>query len=123
MSGQSYNPPADPGEPVRCRHFRPPVSPLVAAPTDHHSARGRIKPSSHPSATRKRRQVKPSWRGHYVVSDRAAEAALRAVEANAELFRQYKGFADPVPTAADAPILDRLLALSGRNPAWTPSAD
>jgi len=32
MSGQSYNPPADPGEPVRCRHFRPPVSPLVAAP-------------------------------------------------------------------------------------------
>jgi len=58
-----------------------------------------------------------------VVSDRAAEAALRAVEANAELFRQYKGFADPVPTAADAQILDRLLALSGRNPAWAPSAD
>jgi len=51
----------------------------------------------------------------YVVSD-------RAVEANAELFRQYKGFADPVPTAADAPILDRVLALSGRNPAWAPSA-
>jgi uncharacterized protein (TIGR03086 family) len=58
----------------------------------------------------------------YVVSDRAAEAALRAVEANAELFRQYKGFADPVPTAADAAILDRVLALSGRDPAWTPSA-
>ena len=38
----------------------------------------------------------------YSVSDRAAEAALRAVEANAELFRQYKGFADPVPTAAGA---------------------
>ena len=55
-----------------------------------------------------------------MVSDRVAEAALRAVEANAELFRQYKGFADPVPTAADAPILDRLLAWSGRNPAWTP---
>jgi uncharacterized protein (TIGR03086 family) len=58
----------------------------------------------------------------YVVSDRAAVAALRAVEANAELFRQYKGFAGPVPTAADAPILDRVLALSGRNPAWAPSA-
>jgi uncharacterized protein (TIGR03086 family) len=58
----------------------------------------------------------------YVVSDRAAEAALQAVEANAEIFRQYKGFADPVPTAADAPVLDRVLALSGRNPAWTPSA-
>jgi uncharacterized protein (TIGR03086 family) len=58
----------------------------------------------------------------YVVSDRAAEAALQAVEANAEIFRQYKGFADPVPTAADAPILDRVLTLSGRDPAWTPSA-
>jgi uncharacterized protein (TIGR03086 family) len=58
----------------------------------------------------------------YVVSDRAAEAALQAVEANAEIFRQYKGFADPVPTAADAPVLDRVLALSGRNPAWTPTA-
>jgi uncharacterized protein (TIGR03086 family) len=56
----------------------------------------------------------------YSVSNRAAEAALHAVEANAELFRQYKGFADPVPTAADAPVLDRVLALSGRDPAWTP---
>jgi uncharacterized protein (TIGR03086 family) len=55
----------------------------------------------------------------YVVSDRAAGAALRAVEANAELFRQYKGFAEPVPTAAGAPVLDRVLAESGRNPAWT----
>ena len=54
----------------------------------------------------------------YSVSDRAAEAALRAVEANAELFRQYKGFADPVTVAADARLLDRLLALSGRDPAW-----
>jgi uncharacterized protein (TIGR03086 family) len=56
----------------------------------------------------------------YSVSSRAAEAALHAVEANAELFRQYKGFAEPVPTAADAPVLDRVLALSGRDPAWTP---
>jgi uncharacterized protein (TIGR03086 family) len=53
----------------------------------------------------------------YSVSDRAAEAALRAVEANAELFRQYKGFAEPVPMAADAPVLERVLALSGRDPA------
>ena len=57
----------------------------------------------------------------YAVSDRAAEAALRAVEANAELFRKYQGFADLVPVAADAPALDRALGLSGRGPAWTPS--
>ncbi len=56
----------------------------------------------------------------YSVADRAAEAALQAVEANADLFRQYKGFAEPVPMAADAPVLDRVLALSGRDPAWTP---
>jgi uncharacterized protein (TIGR03086 family) len=58
----------------------------------------------------------------YTISDRTAEAALQAVEANAELFRKYQGFADEVPVAADAPALDRALALSGRDPAWTPSA-
>lgn len=56
----------------------------------------------------------------YSVSDRAAVAALGAVEANAELFRQYKGFADPLPVAANAPVVDRVLALSGRDPAWAP---
>ena len=56
----------------------------------------------------------------YTVGDKAAEAALTAVAANTELFRQYKGFAEPVPVAADAPVLDRVLALSGRDPAWTP---
>ena len=57
----------------------------------------------------------------YTVGDKAAEAALTAVAANAELFRQYKGFAEPVPVAADAPVLERVLALSGRDPAWTPA--
>ena len=56
----------------------------------------------------------------YTVGDKAAEAALTAVAANAELFRQYKGFAEPVPVTADVPVLDRVLALSGRDLAWTP---
>jgi uncharacterized protein (TIGR03086 family) len=56
----------------------------------------------------------------YQVGDQAAEAALRAVAANAELFRQYKGFADPVEVPSSAPALDRVLALSGRDPGWTP---
>jgi uncharacterized protein (TIGR03086 family) len=56
----------------------------------------------------------------YTVSDAAAAAAARAVEANADLFRQYKGFAEPVEVPASAPALDRLLAASGRDPAWTP---
>jgi uncharacterized protein (TIGR03086 family) len=56
----------------------------------------------------------------YTVSDAAAEAALASVAANAELFRQYKGFAEPVPVPEGAPVLDRVLALSGRDPDWTP---
>jgi len=53
----------------------------------------------------------------YTVSGPAAAAALRAVEANADLFRQYKGFADPVEVPPAASVLDRVLALSGRAPA------
>jgi uncharacterized protein (TIGR03086 family) len=56
----------------------------------------------------------------YGLGDKAAAAALAAVEANAELFRQYKGFAEPVPVPDGAPALDRVLALSGRDPAWAP---
>ena len=55
----------------------------------------------------------------YKVSEPAAAAALRAVEANAELFRQYKGFAEPVEVPPGASVLDRVLAASGRDPAWT----
>ena len=35
--------------------------------------------------------------------------------------RQMGLFADPVPVAADAGPLDRVLGLSGRDPAWRPS--
>ncbi len=58
----------------------------------------------------------------YTVDDAAAEVAFAAVEANAELFRQYKGFAEPVSVASGAPVLDRTLALSGRDPHWTAPA-
>jgi hypothetical protein len=42
------------------------------------------------------------------------------VEANAELFRKYQGFADPVAVPASASALDRALAQSGRDPEWAP---
>ena len=56
----------------------------------------------------------------YTVSEPAAAAAMRAVEANADLFREYKGFAEPVEVTPTASTLDRLLALSGRDPGWAP---
>jgi uncharacterized protein (TIGR03086 family) len=52
----------------------------------------------------------------YTVTAATAEAALEAIDANAELFRQYQGFADPVPVPPDAPVIARALALSGRDP-------
>jgi uncharacterized protein (TIGR03086 family) len=54
----------------------------------------------------------------YTVDDAAASEVLAAVEANADLFRQYKGFAEPVALADGAPALDKALALSGRDPRW-----
>lgn len=48
-------------------------------------------------------------------------AAAQAVDDNAELFRQYQGFAAPVALPAGASAFDRLLAASGRDPAWAPA--
>ena len=58
----------------------------------------------------------------FEVGDAAAAAALRAVTDNAEMFRQYQGFADPVDVPSSAPALDRVLGLSGRDPSWQPHA-
>ncbi|MFD4877954.1 TIGR03086 family metal-binding protein [Streptomyces sp. NPDC058420] len=52
----------------------------------------------------------------YRVSDGVARLVLAVVEKHGDLYRQYDGFADPVPVPADAPVFDRALAASGRNP-------
>lgn len=49
-----------------------------------------------------------------------AELVLATVDQHAELYREYDGFADPVPVSEDAPVLDRALAHSGREPGWAP---
>lgn len=54
----------------------------------------------------------------YAVPAATAEAALTAIEANAELFRQYKGFGEPVEVPPGASALEKALALSGRDPNW-----
>jgi uncharacterized protein (TIGR03086 family) len=58
----------------------------------------------------------------YSCTDAAVTAAATAVDANAELFRKYGGFAVPVPLTGPASALDRVLAASGRDPRWTPGA-
>ena len=57
----------------------------------------------------------------YVLDDATAEAVQDIVEAQAELFRKYQGFADVVPTPDNATAFDRALSLSGRDPNWKPS--
>ncbi|WP_426568307.1 TIGR03086 family metal-binding protein [Streptomyces canus] len=50
------------------------------------------------------------------VSDAAARLVLDVVERHADLYRQYDGFAAPVAVPADAPVFERALAASGRDP-------
>ncbi|MEV5282557.1 TIGR03086 family metal-binding protein [Streptomyces sp. NPDC051994] len=53
------------------------------------------------------------------LSQESAAFVLRAVESNAEIYRQYQGFADPVDRPATATTWERALAASGRDPQWT----
>jgi len=46
-------------------------------------------------------------------------AVLGLVEEYAEMYRQYDGFAEPLPIAADTAMFERALALSGRDPHWS----
>jgi uncharacterized protein (TIGR03086 family) len=52
----------------------------------------------------------------YVVSDGAARLVLDVVEKHGELYRQYDGFADPVPVPDDAPVFERALAPADGTP-------
>ncbi len=55
-----------------------------------------------------------------VVGDGTARAVLAVVEQYAEMFREFAGFADPLPVDDGAPPLERALRLSGRDPHWRP---
>jgi len=53
--------------------------------------------------------------------DSVAETVLGLVEEYAGMYRSFPGgFAEPLPVAGDAPAFERALALSGRDPRWTP---
>ncbi|GIG65754.1 TIGR03086 family metal-binding protein [Phytomonospora endophytica] len=56
----------------------------------------------------------------YVTDPALGEGVLPLVEQWAEMYRQYDGFGEPVEVPAGASAMDRALALSGRDPNWTP---
>jgi len=56
----------------------------------------------------------PEW------DDDVVALLFREVERTAELGRQVKAYGPEVPVPATAPLLDRALGLTGRDPYWTP---
>lgn len=56
----------------------------------------------------------------YRVSPETGRFLLQIVEKNAEMYRQYGGFADPAPMDEDTSSFDRALAASGRDLRWQP---
>jgi uncharacterized protein (TIGR03086 family) len=52
----------------------------------------------------------------YRISEPAARIVLDVVVTHGDLYRQYDGFAAPVPVPDGAPVFERALALSGRDP-------
>jgi uncharacterized protein (TIGR03086 family) len=58
----------------------------------------------------------------FAAADPTAEALEDIVQAQAELFRKYQGFADAIEPPAGASTFERALALSGRDPGWKPAS-
>ncbi len=54
----------------------------------------------------------------YACGDRLAETLRETVEAQAELFRKYQGFAAAVPVKDTATTFGQALSMSGRDPRW-----
>jgi uncharacterized protein (TIGR03086 family) len=58
----------------------------------------------------------------FSADDKTAKALQDIVQAQAELFRKYQGFADAVEPTPDATAFERALTLSGRDPNWQPAS-
>jgi uncharacterized protein (TIGR03086 family) len=58
----------------------------------------------------------------FTTDEQTAEAVEDIVQAQAELFRKYQGFADAVEPQKNATAFERALTLSGRDPNWKPAS-
>ena len=57
----------------------------------------------------------------FTTDGQTAKALEDIVQAQAELFRKYQGFADAVEPPKNATAFERALTLSGRDPNWNPA--
>jgi len=58
----------------------------------------------------------------FSTDDQTARALEDIVQAQAELFRKYQGFADAIDPPNHATAFERALTLSGRDPDWKPAS-
>jgi uncharacterized protein (TIGR03086 family) len=58
----------------------------------------------------------------FTTDEQTAKALEDIVQAQAELFRKYQGFADAVEQPKNATAFERALTLSGRDPDWKPTS-
>jgi uncharacterized protein (TIGR03086 family) len=58
----------------------------------------------------------------FTIDEPTAQVLEDIVQAQAELFRKYQGFADAVEPPANATAFERALTLSGRDPDWKPAS-
>ena len=58
----------------------------------------------------------------FSADDDTAAALEDIVQAQAELFRKYQGFADAIEPPKNATAFERALTLSGRDPDWKPAS-
>ena len=58
----------------------------------------------------------------FSADEATAEALEDIVQAQAELFRKYQGFADAIEPRQNATAFERALTLSGRDPNWKPAS-
>ena len=58
----------------------------------------------------------------FTTDEQTAKALEDIVQAQAELFRKYQGFADAVEPPKNATAFERALTLSGRDPDWKPAS-
>jgi hypothetical protein len=58
----------------------------------------------------------------FTTDEQTAGALEDIVQAQAELFRKYQGFAGAIEPPKNATAFERALTLSGRDPDWKPAS-